>query len=176
MSRLIKPVRLLSFLAAILAVSGLHAAQASDPASFPVVLRGKILVIGTAADRASLATQLKDALVGEEPSVLTAERIQYDFIAVQGEGPVMLLVDFDAKGRWSAIVIESTLKRQNPVAQELLAWLAQNAGPGRKVGKDTVWSDGGMKFRFREVRNAGEDSTYGITITCSRPPARGPGK
>jgi hypothetical protein len=176
MNRLIKPVLFLARLAAILAISGLHAAQAADPATFPVVLRGKTLVIGTAADRTSLATQLKDALAGEEPSVQSAERIQYDFIAAQGEGPVMLLVDFDAKGRWSAIIIESMLKQQNPVARELLAWLADNAGPRRKVGKDTVWRHAGMTFRFREVRNAGEDSTYGITITCPRPPASGPVK
>jgi hypothetical protein len=166
---------LLVCLAAVVAVSGLHAAHAADPAKFPLVLRGKTLVISTAADRASLAAQLKDALPGEEPAKFDTgegpdefnirERIQYDFIDVKGEAPVMLLVDFDAKGRWSAITIESMMKVQNPAAQKLLAWLAQNAGRGRKSGKDTVWNHGGMTFRFNEVRDAGDDSNYGITIT-----------
>jgi len=151
-------------------------AQAAEPDSFPVILRGKTLTISSESDRATLAGQLSGALAGEEPSVLTAERIQYDFIAVQGEGPVTLLVDFDNKGRWSEIVIESTLKQQNPVAQELVGWLAANAGQGRKSGKATSWKHVGLAFRFREVKNAGEDSAYGITIACPRPPASGPRK
>ncbi|KAF0234428.1 MAG: hypothetical protein FD177_809 [Desulfovibrionaceae bacterium] len=140
-------------------------AQAAEPESFPVTLRGKTLTISTESDRATLAAQLSGALAGEEPSVLTVERIQYDFIAVQGEGPVTVLVDFDNKGRWIEIVIESSLKQQNPVAQELVGWLAVNAGQGRKSGKVTSWKQGGLAFRFREVNNAGEDSVYGVTVS-----------
>lgn len=140
-------------------------AQAAEPVSFPVTLRGKTLAISTESDRATLAAQLSGALAGEEPSVLTAERIQYDFIAMQDEGPVTLLVDFDSKGRWLEIVIESSLKQQNPVARELAGWLAANAGQGRKSGKATTWEHGGLAFRFREVKNAGEDSVYGITVS-----------
>jgi len=140
-------------------------AQAAEPESFPVALRGKTLTVSAESDWATLASQLSGALVGEEPSVLTVERIQYDFIAVQGEGPVTLLVDFDSKGRWIEIVIESSLKRQNPAAQELVSWLAANAGQGRKSGKVTSWKHGGFAFRFREVKNAGEDSVYGITVS-----------
>lgn len=140
-------------------------AQAAEPDSFPVSLRGKILTISSEADRATLAVQLAGALAGEEPSVLTAERIQYDFMAVQGEGPVTVLVDFDSKGRWSQIVIESSLKQQNPVARELVSWLAANAGQGRKSGTVTSWRHDGLAFRFREVKNAGEDSVYGITVS-----------
>lgn len=161
---------------AVLALLCSCCAQAAEPGSFPVTMRGKTLTISSESDRATLAGLLSEALTGEEPSVLTAERIQYDFIAVQGEGPVTLLVDFDSKGRWSEIVIESSLKQQNPVAQELVGWLAANAGQGRKSGKARSWKHGGLAFRFREVKNAGEDSVYGITIACPRPPASGPRK
>lgn len=152
-------------LLAVLAAFGFCFAHAAEPGSFPVTLKGKTLTITTATGRETLAARIKEALPGEEPSILSPERIQYDFIAVKGEGPVMFLADFDKRGGWTQIVIESNMKQQNPVARELLDWLAANAGKGRKIGKETVWSKDGLTFRFQEVKNAGEDSVYGITIT-----------
>lgn len=144
------------------------APQAALPATFPLTLKGGTLDIGPALDRKALVAQIRSALAGEDPSILTAERLQYDYIAVEGEGPVSVLVDFDRKGRWEVISVDSYLKRQNPVAQELAAWLAQHVRRGRKAGKDTIWCHGGMQFRLHEVRDAGEDSLYGITITRNR--------
>lgn len=155
-------------LAALLIALAAWSAQAADSATFPLTLKGTTLVIGPALDRQALIAQIRDALASEDPSILTAERLQYDYAAVEGEGPVSVLVDFDRKGRWKVISVDSYLKQQNPVAQELAAWLAQYVGRGRKAGKDTIWSHGGMQFRLHEVRDAGEDSIFGITITRNR--------
>ncbi|WP_243359744.1 hypothetical protein [Fundidesulfovibrio terrae] len=144
------------------------APQAAEPATFPLTLKGTTLDIGPTLDRKALVAQIRSALAGEAPSILTAERLQYDYIAAEGEGPVSVLVDFDRKGRWEVIRVDSYLKQQNPVAQELAAWLTQHVGRGRKAGKDTIWRQGGMQFRLHEARDAGEDSTYGITIIRNR--------
>ena len=52
-------------------------AQAAEPGSFPVTLRGTTLTISSESDRATLAAQLSGALAGEEPSVLTVERLGF---------------------------------------------------------------------------------------------------
>jgi len=157
----------LLFVALIIALTA-SGAQAAEPGKFPLTLKGKTLDIGPALDRKELVARIQGALIDEKPSILTAERLQYDYIAVEGQGPVLVLVDFDRKGAWEVLVIDSYMKEQNPVAQGLAAWLAQHAGRGRKVGGDTIWSHGGMQFRLYEVRDAGEDSAYGITVTRAK--------
>jgi len=162
------PGRLGLILVVLLIALTIRGVLAAEVATFPLTLKGTTLAIGPAADRTTLVAQLQGALADERPSVFTDERLQYDYIAVPGEGPVAVLVDFDRTGGWKVIRVEADLQQQNPVAQEVAAWLAQHVGRGRKVGKETVWRYGGMRFCLHEVRDAGEDSVYGITITRNR--------
>ncbi len=140
-------------------------AKASDTETFPLVVAGKTLRITSASCRPEIQSMLQEALVPDALSVSTSERIQYDFSAVEGEGPLVLMFDFDKRGKWVEVVIESFLKQQNPVAQELVGWLNMNAGPGRMKGKTRIWNHIGYAFRLKEVKNAGEDSVYSVTIS-----------
>lgn len=140
-------------------------AKAIDDESFPLVAAGKTVLISSASGRPEIQDMLKGTLSPDDLSVSIPERIQYDFIAVEGEGPLTLMFDFDKRGRWVEIVIESYMKQQNPVAQELVGWLNTNAGPGKVSGKTRTWNHLGLVFRLKEVKNAGEDSVYGVTIS-----------
>jgi hypothetical protein len=151
-----------SFILLVFFALSAHAAQSG---TFPLTIKGKTLTVSGASGRDTLTASLKGILKKEEPSVSTPERLQYDFIAVEGEGPVMLMFDFDKSGKWIEIRIESNLKQQNLVARTLMAWLRQNAGQGKKSGKTTTWKHEGFVYSFKEVKNAGEDSIYGITVS-----------
>lgn len=151
-----------SFILLLFFALSAHAAHSGE---FPLSIKGKTLTVSGASGRNALAASLKGIFKMEEPSVSTPERLQYDFTAVEGEGPVTLMFDFDKGGKWIEIRIESNLKQQNLVARTLMTWLRQNAGQGRKIGKTTMWKHEGLVYRFKEVKNAGEDSSYGITVS-----------
>lgn len=136
----------------------------AEVASFPLEVKGKTLNIQAGAPRTEVVATLKKIFVGEEPSVSSAERLQYDYIAKAGEGPLMLSFDFSKTGALVGLSIESYMKQQNPVAVKLLDWLKQNAGAGKKQGKVTRWEKSGFVFKFKEIKNAGEDSYYGFEI------------
>ncbi len=139
-------------------------ANAAPSSSFPLLIKGKSLTISSSSDRASIAALLK-GVMGEEPSVSIPERIQYDFIAVEGQGPVCLLFDFDKKGKWVSIAIDANMKEQNIVGQQLVSWLTSKAGRGRKAGKTTIWKHAGLVYRLEEVKDAGDESIYSVRIT-----------
>lgn len=152
------------FPAVFLLVSLLAAAAAGGEAGFPVSVGGQDLVLGRETRRSDLAAALRRALPEEQPSVLVPERIQYDVIAAEGQGPVSLAFDFDAQGRLSGATFDAMSKAQNPVAVRLAAWLTAEAGQGVKKGGDRVWTLAGFRFRLTEVQNAGEDSVYRLGV------------
>lgn len=163
---LLRPLLLHSFLFLVLAsLFYAYPAHAQDTGQFPIVVRGVSFSVSKDSDYQTIQKQLGGLLSADELSVALAYRIQYDFIAVEGQAPVLLLFDFDKRGRWTTLVVEANMKKQNPVARELGEWLVKNAGPGKKSGKTTTWSHAGFTFRLREVINAGENSVYGMTVT-----------
>jgi hypothetical protein len=133
--------------------------------SIPVKLNGKELVVTTSMDYTTLCAALQAIFAPEAPSLANPERVQYDVIAVQEQAPVTVWFDFDKKGKITAFGLVAMDKAQNPWAAELKAWLELNAGPGVKKGKALVWKIAGFTCSFKEVKNAGEDSYYGVEAT-----------
>mgnify|MGYP001806809024 CR=1 FL=1 len=151
----------------LLMVFGSAPARGAD--TFPVVVNGKTLDLGTASQRASVETALRAALPSEEPSVATPERLQYDYQAAPDQGPLTLAFDFDAAGRLAGLSIDAYAKEQNPVAVQLAQWLAKNVGTGVKKGGDLAFRHAGFEFLLTEATDAGEDSMYAMTITRTAP-------
>lgn len=143
---------------------GIMTAWGGNAQAFPLVIKGKTLELTTKATRVELTKALSGILPGESASLDTPSRLQYDFIAVEGQGPLCLLFDFDTKGRLTAVGIDANMQVQNPVARELVAWLGQHAGPGRKIRHGRIWRLDGFSFRFTEVRDAGDESNYGVEV------------
>lgn len=61
-------------------------AAAAFPQSIPVNIKGHLLWLEAQSSRATLAGSLRAVLAPEEPSVDSPERLQYDVIAVEGQG------------------------------------------------------------------------------------------
>jgi hypothetical protein len=139
-------------------------AHSTETKTFPLIILEKTVSLGSNSDYQAVSASLKAILSPNDESLSSPESIQYDFIAVEGEGPLTLALDFDADGLLESAVIESDLKEQNPVAQELVAWLQKHAGEGKKSEDETLWTCAGFVFHLREVVGAGEDSVYGMTI------------
>ena len=131
---------------------------------FPLSVGGQSLTLSRDSRRADIAAALRRVLPQEQPSALSPERIQYDVIAVPGQGPVSLAFDFDAQGRFTGAIIDAMLKEQNPVAAQLVAWLTAKAGKGVRSKGDRIWTQGGFRFRLTEVKMAGEESAYRMRI------------
>lgn len=131
---------------------------------FPLSIGGQRLTLDRDSRRGDIAAALRRVLPQEQPSVLSPQRIQYDVIAVPGQGPVSLAFDFDAQGRFTGAIIDAMLKEQNPLAAQLAVWLTAEAGKGVRSKGDRVWIHGGFQFRLTEVKMAGEDSTYRMSI------------
>ena len=142
----------------------LSSSALAEVESFPIEVKGNTLNIRAGATRAEITGMLKKALGAEEPSVASAERLQYDYVAKEGEGPLALMFDFNKAGVLVGLGIEANMKQQNPVAVKLLDWLKQNGGASKKQGKVTRWEKSGYVFKFKEVK-AGEDSYYGFEIS-----------
>jgi hypothetical protein len=139
-------------------------AYSTETKTFPLVVRGKTISLGTKSNYQTVSASFKTILSPNDESLTSPESIQYDFIAVEGEGPLTLSLDFDADGLLESAIIESDVKEQNPVVQELVAWLKKHAGEGKKQEDETLWMYAGFLFHLREVVGAGEDSVYGMTI------------
>ncbi len=135
-------------------------AKAED--TFPIHLGGKVIDLGLGKDRATLTRQIAQALPGEEPSVMTAERVQYDYAATNDAGPLTVALDFDTSGLFIGVIIGSYTNEENPCVQELLTWLQANAGKGEPTVTGMIWEYIGMTFEFTEILHAGEDSIYQI--------------
>lgn len=146
---------------ALCVCSSLGMAQ-PGPDAVLLKLNGKELAVTASSEYTTLCAALQAIFAPEAPSLATKERVQYDVVAVQEQAPVTLWFDFDKKGRAVGFGLVAMDKAQNPWAVELKAWLENNAGPGVKKGKDLVWKAAGFSWSFREKKNAGEDSYYGI--------------
>ena len=142
----------------------LATAAVAGGSGFPLSVGGQSLTLDRESRRGDIAAALARALPQEQPSVLSPQRIQYDVIAAPGQGPVSLAFDFDAQGRFTGAVLDAMLKEQNPVAAQLAAWLTAEAGKGVRSKGDRVWNHAGFRFRLTEVKNAGEDSVYRMSI------------
>ena len=132
-------------------------------ASFPLSIQGTTVVITPDAGKSDLATELKIA-TEVEPSLVTAERIQFDFVAAQDAGPMTLLIDWDGEGRISEVVLDAFTEEQNPVARDLKMWLVLQHGQPEMTEGSLLWKHGGWEFRFTDGGD-GEDSVYGFRIT-----------
>jgi len=132
--------------------------------AFPLVIGEKTIELGPGVDREQLFAALSAALPGETPSVNDKSRIQYDYFAVKGEGPVTVVLDFDVNGKLAGLIADSFEKKQNPPAQLLLRWLLAHAGKGTGTEYGLTWKYGGMDFEFIEIKDAGEDSMYRIEM------------
>lgn len=139
-------------------------AAVGGESGFPLSVGGQNLTLARDSRRGDIAAALARALPQEQPSVLSPERIQYDVIAAPGQGPVSLAFDFDAQGRFTGAIIDAMLKEQNPVAAQLAAWLTAEAGNGVRSKGDRIWTHAGFRFRLTEVKKAGEESAYRMSI------------
>jgi hypothetical protein len=139
-------------------------AYSTETKSFPLVILGKTINLGSKSDYKTVSDSLKAILSPDDESLISPDRIQYDFFATNGKGPLTLSLDFNPDSRLAGATIESDLKEQNPVAQELVKWLKQHVGEGQKSTGETLWFYAGFSFHLREVLDAGEDSVYEITI------------
>ncbi|KHK02404.1 hypothetical protein [Desulfovibrio sp. TomC] len=140
------------------------ASAAGGESGFPLSVGGQSLTLDRDSRRSDVAAALRRVWPQEQPSVLTPTRIQYDVIAVPGQGPVSLAFDFDAKGLFTGAIIDAMAKEQNPVAAQLAAWLTAKAGTGLRSKGDRLWTHGGFRFRLTEVKTAGEESAYRMCI------------
>jgi len=154
---------LLRILILLVCFSSLAFAAANS--SFTLAVKGKELTINSTSDRTAIKASLENIFAPEEPSVSTPERIQYDFIAVEGQAPAALVFDFDKHGKWIGTTIDANMKVQNPVAQQVVSWLHKKGIKGKKSGKTTTWKHEGLVYRLREVKDAGEDSMYSLAIS-----------
>lgn len=152
------------FFGVALLVLTLAATAVGGETGFPLSVGGQELHLGRDSRRGDVAAALARALPGEEPSVLTPQRIQYDVVAVPDQGPVCLAFDFDAKGLLSGATLDAMQKVQNPPAAQLAAWLTAQAGEAVRHKGDKVWSRAGFEFRLTEVKKAGDESAYRMEI------------
>lgn len=150
----------LVFLLAFVAVG-----YAQNADGVPIEIKnGKKLILTENSTHDEIQKALGKILKSEMPSILTAERIQYDFQAVEGQAPLTLCFDFDAHGKLTGLLIDAYMKDQNPTAQLLKQWLEKHVGEGKKVGAGLQWSHAGYLFLFT-AGGSGEDSNYGFRIT-----------
>ncbi len=131
----------------------------------PLEIKGKIIYIRKNMSISEVKAALS-ALISDEASVDSIERLQYDIQLVPDEGPVTIAFDFNKRGMLSGVVIDSQLKEQNPPVTALLIWLNKNAGKPvvRKKGS-IIWNFEGWRIEHID-RGSGEDSVYRIDFTA----------
>ena len=125
---------------------------------------GKKLILTENSSHDEIQKTLGKILKNEMPSILSAERIQYDFQAVAGQAPLTLCFDFDQNGKLTGLLIDAYMKDQNPTAHMLKQWLEKNVGEEKRAGAGLQWTRAGFHFLFTEG-GSGEDSNYGFRIT-----------
>jgi hypothetical protein len=129
-----------------------------------ILINGDVVNVGIGSDRKTVADDLGMILSPEFKSVDTAERIQYDFPAMEDRAPVTVLFDFDADGMFTRAIPAADIKEDNPVAQDLVTWLENNVDEGREIDNTIVWHYAGLVLTLQEILDAGEDSIYQMTI------------
>ncbi|MEN6439470.1 MAG: hypothetical protein ABFD97_12925 [Syntrophobacter sp.] len=133
----------------------------------PVQVLGKTIEIRKGMTRAD-AKQALSAVIKEEPSLDTAERLQYDVALVPNEAPVSITFDFDKKGIVNGFMLDAMSKKQNPPAVKLLEWLKANAGEPRVKKKGSaMWNFGGWKIEH-VAGGSGEDAAYRVEFTAAK--------
>jgi hypothetical protein len=138
--------------------------RASDGQPIPIQMFGKTIEIHKAMTRSDAKAMLP-ALIKDEPSVDTAERLQYSVILAPGGAPVAILFDFDRKGIVTNVTLDSRFKEGNPSVATLVNWLRANGGkPAAKKEGSETWIFGGWKIDLFEG-DSGEDAVYRIEIT-----------
>jgi len=139
--------------------------KAAVEQSVPVQFSGKTFELRKGMTR----TEAKKALSGiisEEPSLDTAERLQYDVCLVADEAPVTITCDFDKKGVVIGFMLDAGYKKQNPPAAKLVDWLQANAGkPQVKKKGSAIWNFAGWKIEHT-AGGSGEDAAYRIEFTA----------
>lgn len=141
------------------------AARRNTVQSIPVLIKGKTLEIHRELTRAEIRTAM-NAIITDEPSVDTEERLQYDIQLVREQAPVTIVFDFSKKGTVAGIMIDSFTREQNPPVTALLEWLKVNAGRPSVKKKGTItWIFGGWKIKHTD-KGTGEDSVYRIEFSA----------
>ncbi len=133
--------------------------------TFPLRIEDRTMELGLATDRETVVEALSSIFPDEDRSVFNETRIQYNYFAVEGEGPTTIALDFDPNGKLVGFIVDAYAKEQNPAAQELLQWLLNNVGEGKKSDLGRTWEYGGMTFEFIEIVEQGEDSMYSVNMT-----------
>ncbi|MDR3567850.1 MAG: hypothetical protein P4L43_07460 [Syntrophobacteraceae bacterium] len=129
----------------------------------PVKILGKTIEIRSGMTRSDAKAALS-SIIREEPSLDTAERLQYDVQLVSDTAPVTILFDFDKKGVVTSFLLDSSEKDQNPPAAALVDWLRSNAGKPKVEKKgNTTWIFGGWKIEHSEG-GTGEDAAYRVQL------------
>jgi hypothetical protein len=133
----------------------------------PIQILGKTIEVRKGMTRSDAKAALS-SLIKEDPSLDTAEQLQYDVTLVRNNAPVSIVFAFDKKGFVSNVTLDSMLKEQNPAVTSLLKWLQANAGnPIEKKKGSATWIFGGWKIEHVEG-GSGEDATYRIEFTLSK--------
>ncbi len=134
-------------------VSAAALAKTADVRPIPVKILGKTIQIRKGMTRSDAKAALS-SVIKEEPSLDTAERLQYDVQLVPETAPVTILFDFDKKGAVSGFLIDSSERDQNPAAAALVNWLKANAGKSevKKKGARFGALPGGRSNTPREER------------------------
>ena len=157
---------LLAFTANGAAVAKVNSGQPAveRPIPIPIQILGKTIEIRKGMTRAD-AKKALSAIIKEEASLDTAERLQYDIPLVRNSAPVTIVFDFDEKGMVNGVLLDSMRKEDNPAVTTLVDWLRTNAGkPLEKKKGSATWTFGGWKIDHT-AGGSGEDSAYQVEFT-----------
>ena len=139
------------------------------PQEFPLIFKGKQMVISRQAKRAELEPALTK-LLGAKTDMREKSVLQYDVQLNPNEGSMAAVFSWSKNGELTHLSLDAFTESQNPPAKELKRWLIKNAGPG-KTTKDKqaetttlTWNHRGWRFVFTEGGD-GEDSNYSFDIT-----------
>ena len=159
---------LLSLLFTLPLLNPAAAADAVGEQAIPLQIFNTTLELRKGLTRAELKTTLS-AIIKDEASVDTNQRLQYDVQLVAESAPVTFVFDFNKKGIVQSVMVDAMMKEQNPAVTTLLAWMAKNAGkPDVKKKGKIIWkSFAGWKIEHAE-RGSGEDSVYRIELTAKK--------
>ena len=147
------------------------AAGKEQPQGFPLVFKGKEVMITRQAKHAELEAALTKIL-GAKTDMEDKSRLQYDAQLDPNQAPLGVVLDWDKQDRLERVTLDAFSEIQNPVAKTLKNWLTKNVGAGKTIKNKktgyttTTWDSNGWKFVFTQGGD-GEDSTYAFHITFS---------
>jgi hypothetical protein len=145
------------------------AAEKAVSMEFPLVFKGKEIVISRQSKRPELEPKLTKIL-GKKTAMDDPDTLQYDVQFDPAQAPFAVVLSWDKKGGLAQITLDASEEVQNPPAKELKRWLTKNAGAGKTTKNkqaattSTTWLHRGWRFVFTQGGD-GEDSTYGFRIT-----------